>query len=76
MSILRLSNSTYNRLPIFRVGEPDANGLVDEEDVGLLVPGVWVEGRVVGVGDPTRPCIIYPLLMFQNRRWLIDLTHN
>lgn len=40
------------------VREPNADGLVYEEDVGLLIPGVWVEGGVVGIRDPTRSCMM------------------
>jgi len=35
------------------VGEPDANGLIDEEDIKVLVPAVWVPCNVLAaVRDP------------------------
>ena len=38
---------TYHRLSILGVREADANGLIDEENVGMLIPAVWIECRVI-----------------------------
>ena len=51
----RLSRGvTHNILSVVCVREAYADGLVDEEDIGILVPGVRVEGDVVYILDPTR----------------------
>ena len=38
---------THDRLAVFGIGEADADGLVDEEDVGMLIPAIRIERRVL-----------------------------
>ena len=40
---------TYNIFAIIRVRKADADRLIDEKDIRLLIPRVWVEGDVVRV---------------------------
>lgn len=45
---------TYNMLPVLRIGEADAYGLVDEKYIGVRVPAFRMEhGGIFGY-DPTR----------------------
>lgn len=46
---------TYNILSIVGVGETDPDGLIDEEDVRVLVPRVRIESHIVGVMYCARP---------------------
>jgi hypothetical protein len=45
--------STHNRLAVVRIGVADTDGLVDKENVGMLVPAVIEVFRTLfGIGDP------------------------
>ena len=45
---------TYNMLPVLRIGEANAYGLVDEKYIGVRVPAFRMEhGGIFGY-DPTR----------------------
>ena len=46
-----------DELAVVCVGEADANGLVDEEDVGVIVPGLGVDDDLSAICVwPTRSC--------------------
>lgn len=45
---------THNSLVVISVREPDADRLVDEEDVRIVVPGVPVVDSAGGVVHPAR----------------------
>lgn len=45
--LARLPTPVDQRSIFVLVGEPDANGLIDEEDVKVLVPAVWVPRNVL-----------------------------
>ena len=40
---------THDRLAVFSIGEADADGLVNEEDIRILVPGVGVVRDIVDI---------------------------
>jgi len=43
----RLQTPVDFRATFVLVGEPDADGLIDEEDVEVLVPTIWVPRNVL-----------------------------
>ena len=46
--------ATYHGLPKVGIRETDADGLVDEKDVRVLVPRMWVVRDVVHASHPAR----------------------
>ena len=51
---------TYHLLAVFRVRKADANRLVDEEYVRVLIPRVWVRLGAVRARHPARSCVARP----------------
>ena len=50
-----LNPETYHSFAVLRIGEADVDGLVDEEDIGILVPGLRVERGAVRARHPAWP---------------------
>jgi hypothetical protein len=45
--------STHNRLAVVRIRVTYTDGLIDKEDVGMLIPAILEVFRAVfGIGDP------------------------
>jgi hypothetical protein len=47
---------TYDRFPVVGIRKPNSNWLINEEDVGIRIPGLWMLYWSTGVWNSAWSC--------------------